>query len=58
MGITGGWQMLTRHGQKVVTDSLPTPTVLLFDWQHKQHGELPNVAQYRYPGPQAEIAIA
>ena len=58
MGITGGWQFLTRHGHKVVTDSLPTPTALLFDWQNKQNGELPDVVQYRYPGPQAEISIA
>lgn len=54
-GVTGAWQMLTRHGGKVVTDSIPSPTVLVLDWRGKAHGELPQPREIKFNQPQSEI---
>jgi hypothetical protein len=53
--VTGAWQLLTRHGHKVVPDSLPSPTVLILDWRGKAHGELPQVHEIKFQLPQPEI---
>lgn len=53
--VTGAWQMLTRHGSKVVTDSIPRPTIAVLDWRGKTHGELPHVHQITFDPPQHEI---
>jgi hypothetical protein len=53
--VTGAFQMLTRHGYKVVTDSIPRPTILVLDWRTKKHGELPIVHELIANPPQDEI---
>lgn len=54
--VTGGWQFLTRHGYKVVTDSIPHPTMILLDWRDVSPKELPRVHEFRSIPPQLEIA--
>ena len=44
--VTGGWQFLTRHGRKVVTDSVPVPTMATVDFLDTKGG-LPRVTQYK-----------
>jgi hypothetical protein len=55
MCVTGGWQMLTRHGYKVVPDSISRPTVIVLDWRTKEYGELPVVHQIVFNPPQPSI---
>lgn len=55
LAVTGGWQFLTRHGHKVVTDSIPSPTVLVLDWRNVEEGGLPNVHEIKCVPPQAAI---
>jgi hypothetical protein len=55
IGIAGAWQFLTRHGQKVVTDAIPAPSVLVHDWRGCAHGELPIVKEFLVTPPQDEI---
>lgn len=38
---TGAWQGLTRHGKKVVSDSIPRPSMCLLDFRQTAKGELP-----------------
>ena len=54
-GVTGGWQFLTRHGFKVVPDSIPQPSILVLDWRDKKPGELPQVHEKKFDSPQSEI---
>ena len=54
-GVTGAWQMLTRHGYKVVTDSIPRPSMLVLDWRDKKPGELPTPHHIFFNPPQDEI---
>ena len=54
-GVTGGWQFLTRHGHKVVTDSIPRPSVIVLDWREKRKGELPMIHEITFNPPQDEI---
>lgn len=54
-GVTGAWQFLTRHGHKVVTDSIPRPSFLVLDWRGLKRGSLPNVHQINFNPPQHEI---
>ena len=54
-GVTGAWQMLTRHGFKVVPDSIPSPTALVLDWRDKKSGELPTPIEIKFRNPQATI---
>lgn len=56
--VTGGWQFLTRHGHKVVTDSIPRPTVMVLDWRRKPPGQLPEVHEIESVIPQPQITIA
>ena len=53
--VTGAWQFLTRHGFKVVTDSIPRPSILILDWRHKGRGSLPIVNQITFNPPPHEI---
>lgn len=53
--VTGAWQFLTRHGHKVVTDSIPSPTILVLDWRGARKGDLPRVHELRATPPQEEI---
>jgi hypothetical protein len=52
--VTGGWQFLTRHGHKVVTDSIPSPTILILDWRNKTPGELPQVHEIKCVPPKTK----
>jgi len=54
-GVTGAWQFLTRHGFKVVTDSIPRPTALILDWRGKKSGALPHVHEIVCTPPQESI---
>ena len=56
MGITGAWQFLTRHGKKVVTDSIPRPSILVLDWRGCKPGELPIAKEFVATPPQDEIS--
>jgi hypothetical protein len=55
MCVTGGWQGLTRHGYKVVTDSIPRPSVLVLDWRDRPEGALPQVHNIQFNPPQPQI---
>lgn len=56
--VTGGWQFLTRHGHKVVTDSIPSPSIIVLDWRNKSEGELPDVKEIGFTPPQPKITVA
>lgn len=51
LGVTGGWQFLTRHGAKVVPDAIPRPSVLVLDWRGKERGSLPTPHHIFYNPP-------
>jgi hypothetical protein len=51
--VTGPWQGLTRHGRKVVTAAVPMPSVLIYDFDGKAKGELPDVRRKVIPAPAA-----
>lgn len=55
LGVTGGFQWLTRHGHKVVTDSIPHPSILVLDWRQKGEGELPHETLIKFDPPHHEI---
>jgi len=52
--VTGAWQFLTRHGHKVVTDSIPRPSVIVLDWRGKPEGSLPAVHSITFNAPKHE----
>ena len=52
--VTGAFQMLSRHGFKVVTDSIPRPSMLVLDWRNKSLGELPQVHDITFNPPPHE----
>jgi hypothetical protein len=54
-GVTGAWQFLTRHGHKVVTDSIPRPSMLVLDWRSKPQGSIPLVHEITFNPPAHEI---
>lgn len=56
--VTGGWQFLTRHGHKVVTDSVPSPTVMVLDWRNLPKNSLPKVHEIKFIPDQPEITKA
>jgi hypothetical protein len=56
IGVTGGWQFLTRHGHKVVPDSIPRPSMLVLDWRGKPEGELPTPHHFFYNPPAPKVA--
>lgn len=53
LAVAGGWQFLTRHGHKVVPESVPTPSLILLKWSEKN--KLPTVYEYKMPQPQNKI---
>lgn len=55
MAVTGGWQFKTRHGHKVVTDSIPSPTMLMLDWRDKPSDSLPRIHEIKFHEPQQKI---
>lgn len=58
LAITPGWQFLTRHGRKVVPDSVPRPGGTIFDFRGVKEGRLPAVHNIFFEPPQDEITIA
>lgn len=54
IGVTGGWQFLSRYGHKVVGDAIPRPSAILLDWRNGSN--LPSVEQLAFNPPQDEIA--
>jgi hypothetical protein len=49
--VTGGWQFLTRHGNKVVPGSVSRPSAILLDWRNVPRGELPTPHTFIYHPP-------
>jgi hypothetical protein len=56
IGVTGGWQFLTRYGRKVVPDAIPRPSAMVLDWRRKRDGELPEITEIVFTPDQDEIA--
>jgi hypothetical protein len=56
IGVTGGFQALTRHGHKVVTDSLPSPSIIVLDWRGLPTGALPSARLIKFDPPAHEVA--
>lgn len=52
VGVTGAWQGLTRHGKKVVSDSIPRPSCLILDARNTPVGALPAVHHRVFNPPQ------
>lgn len=50
--VTGAWQVLTRHGFKVVPDGRPCPRIYVLDWREKRDGELPEVHYFSPTAPE------
>jgi len=46
--VTPAWQLLTRYGFKVVTDSICRPGLAILDWDATPDGELPSVQLLTY----------
>jgi hypothetical protein len=46
--VTGAWQMLTRYGFKVVTDSISRPSIAILDWRGDAPGSLPAIKLITY----------
>lgn len=53
---TGAWQGLTRHGRKVVADSIPRPSIAVLDARKCEHGALPAIHHIVFNPPQALVA--
>jgi hypothetical protein len=53
--VSPAWQVLTRHGHKVVSPARCKPGVQILDWRGLPHGELPRFHKryYEAPHPQA-----
>ena len=48
----GPWQGLTRHGHKVVPDSISRPSAYVLDWRGRASGDLPTRHQFVYNPPE------
>jgi hypothetical protein len=55
IAVTGAWQMLTRHGQKVVPAALPSPSIIVMDWRNCNRGELPKIHERVYEPKEKQI---
>lgn len=55
LAISPGWQFLTRHGRKVVPDSIPRPGGQILDFRNKAPGRLPAIHDIFYDPPQEDI---
>ncbi len=53
--VTGAWQVLTRHGFKVVPDGRPCPSIYLLDWRKREDGELPEVKRIKFDAPKPQV---
>lgn len=53
--VTGAWQVLTRHGFKVVPDGRPCPSIYLLDWRNREDGELPEVKRIKFDAPKPNV---
>ena len=51
--VTGAWQVLTRHGFKVVPDGEPAPRIYHLDWRKVGPGKLPEVSWFGIKAPEA-----
>lgn len=49
--VCGAWQCLTRHGNKVVPDSIPRPSAYVLDWRGTAKGALPATHRFAYNPP-------
>jgi hypothetical protein len=49
--VNGAWQFLTRHGNKVVTDSIPRASAHVLDWRHCPKNSLPALHRMYYTPP-------
>jgi hypothetical protein len=49
--VCGAWQHLTRHGNKVVPDSIPRPSAYALDWRGTAKGALPATHRFVYSPP-------
>lgn len=56
VGVTGAWQGLTRHGKKVVADSIPRPSCIILDARSTPAGELPAIHHRVFNPPQQLVA--
>lgn len=48
------WQVLTRHGHKVVSAARTKPGVQILDWTDREDGELPEFKRKYYEAPKPE----
>jgi hypothetical protein len=55
LAVTPAWQMLTRHGRKVVPNSIPRPGAIVLDHRGQRPGRLPAVHKLFFNPPQDEI---
>ena len=46
MVVTGGWQLLTRFGHKVVPAASCQPSAVILDWRNEAYGALPQVHEH------------
>lgn len=51
------WQMLTRHGRKVVPSARTRPGLVIFDWRNREDGDFPEVHVRTYRAPVAQGAF-
>jgi len=49
--VSHAWQMLTRHGRKVVPSASVRPGVWILDWRGLPNGSLPHPYEYAYQAP-------
>ena len=56
--VTPAWQMLTRHGRKVVPDSIPRPGIIVLDHRNQKPGRVPACHTFFVNPPQDEIEKA
>ena len=52
VAVTGAWQGLTRHGKKVVADSIARPSCIILDARRSAFGDLPAIHQRVFNPPQ------
>ena len=51
IAVSGPWQLLTRHGHKVVPGSICEPSAIVLDWRRRKDGQLPETTLLRYTPP-------
>jgi hypothetical protein len=50
--VTGAWQVLTRHGYKVVPDGRPNPRIYHLDFRNVEPGALPFISWFTVKAPE------